>query len=86
MTSSRDYYINHHKAVLRPDGSYSNKHDHILWFNEEGQRHRSDGPAHIFTNGYPFWWINGIQYTFEEWCSKLSKSSKEIVLLEVRYA
>ena len=29
------------------------------WFNKDGDRHRIDGPAIEYANGYKAWWING---------------------------
>jgi len=29
------------------------------WLNEEGQKHREDGPASIWPDGDWFWYING---------------------------
>ena len=36
------------------------------WRNQKGQLHRLDGPACEYANGEKCWYINGIQYTEEE--------------------
>ncbi len=30
----------------------------IRWYNEEGQRHREDGPAVEYASGTKSWWLN----------------------------
>ena len=37
-----------------------------LWYNDVGQIHREDGPAFEAVNGSKEWWLNGKQYTEEE--------------------
>ena len=37
------------------------------WFNKQGQRHREDGPAVVWSDGCKEWWLNGKQYTEEEY-------------------
>lgn len=31
----------------------------IKWYNEDGQYHKEDGPAIVYSNGDKFWYING---------------------------
>jgi hypothetical protein len=37
------------------------------WYNAKDQRHREDGPAIEWSNGYKSWYINGQQLTEAEW-------------------
>ena len=37
------------------------------WHDQQGQRHREDGPAFEAVNGSKEWWLNGKQYTEEEY-------------------
>jgi len=37
-----------------------------LWFNDDRQFHRTDGPAVELANGSKRWYLNGKQYTEEE--------------------
>ena len=34
----------------------------IRYYNKDGKRHRTDGPARIWANGIKEWWINGKYY------------------------
>jgi len=34
----------------------------IRYYNKDGKRHRTDGPAIIYSNGYKAWYINGKCY------------------------
>ena len=37
------------------------------WYNDVGQYHRLDGPAVELANGSKEWWLNGKEYTEEEY-------------------
>ena len=37
------------------------------WFNKQGQLHREAGPAYEGTDGSNAWYLNGKQYTEEEY-------------------
>jgi len=48
--------------------------------------HREDGPAIImYPSGKKYWYLNDIEYTFEEWCKKLNKTDQEIIFLKLKY-
>ena len=49
--SVRDFDINLYGAVEQPDGSWLHNDGDIFWYNEDGQRHRKDGPAVIKSDG-----------------------------------
>jgi hypothetical protein len=85
--SNRDYDIKHHGALEQPDGSYLNSYGDITWYNEEGQCHREDGPGVIHPDGsVSRWWLNGIRYSFNRWCTELNKTDEEKMLLRLQYA
>jgi len=35
------------------------RNGYVEWLNEQGQRHRTDGPAVESANGYREWYVNG---------------------------
>jgi len=35
------------------------------WFNEDGSRHRLDGPAVERSNGHKSWWVNGKRHRLD---------------------
>ena len=63
----------------------------IEWANGEkewyqnGNRHRTDGPACEYADGEKFWYIDGICYSFSEWCEKLNLSREEKCELALIY-
>ena len=58
-----------------------------IWRNSRGQCHREDGPALEFANGKKYWYINGIDYSFEfdEWLAKSQMSDEEKVMLCLKW-
>jgi len=40
--------------------------DRTEWFNKNGKKHREDGPAIEWNDGYKRWFIDGKEYTEEE--------------------
>ena len=50
------------------------------WWLENGKLHREDGPAVEFFSGEKAWWINGKEYTREEFI--LYQFSKRIITNE----
>jgi hypothetical protein len=84
--SSLSDNIEYANAIRQPDGSYINKHDNIAWYNEEGQLHKEDGHAVIWANGNSYWFLNGIQYTFNEWLKLTPITDEQKLLLRLQYA
>jgi hypothetical protein len=82
---SRDVDITLYAAKLQPDGSYIDAAGGITWFNAIGERHSEDGPAIITYRGKASWYINGINYSFNEWCMRVNKSDEEAMLLRLQY-
>ena len=35
------------------------------WYNDQGQFHRTDGPALIYADGYQSYWINGERHRID---------------------
>jgi len=49
--------------------------------------HREDGPsAIIYHDGINYWYLNGIRYSFEEWCKILNKTDEEKIFLRLKYS
>lgn len=62
-----------------------NDNDREEWFRD-GKRHCEDGPAVInHKTGYKEWWLNGVQYSEEEWKDKLNPA-KEMTMAEIEAA
>jgi hypothetical protein len=71
-------------TVLQSDGSYLDSYGACRWFNEEGRRHRDDGPAVLY-DGHIGWWLNGIRYSFNKWCIELNISDEAKMILRLQY-
>lgn len=42
------------------------------WWNQDGKRHRTDGPAIEYVDGSKSWWVDGKKYTEEEFNKEIS--------------
>ena len=85
--TDRNYDIDYLAAVEQADGSYLNEYGDITWYdNEEGRRHREDGPAVIRTNGKLFWYLNGVYLPFKRWLLLTPISDEQKMLLRLQYA
>ena len=85
--TNRSVAINCWGAVEQPDGSYLNNRGWRLWFNEDGQRHREDGPAIVTIEGHIYWCFNDINdLDFNEWCMLTNKTDEQKMLLRLQYA
>jgi len=58
----------------------------VYWYNEIGEMHRIDGPAHESWNGVVYWYINDAEYDFNEWMTLVPISDEVKMLLRLRYA
>ena len=38
----------------------------LMFWYQNGQRHRTDGPAAVFASGFKAWYINGVELTEDE--------------------
>jgi len=86
MSSMRDGHVQLFDAVEQSDGSYLLNDAWLYWYNEEGEVHREDGPSVIAPRrGDVYWYINDLQYTFDEWCIQLNKSDEDKMLLRLQY-
>jgi hypothetical protein len=84
MTSKRDWAIKFLDAKQQPDKSWYSNDGTTSWFNDEGQYHREDGPAVIFSSGV-VWCLNGSYYTFNRWCTTVNISDEHKLLLRLQY-
>ena len=47
-----------------------------FWKDSDGRLHREDGPAEEYSNGDNFYWLEGIEYTEEEYWEKIKELKK----------
>jgi hypothetical protein len=83
--SNRDYDIDDYGAIEQSDGSYLDRTGVISWFNDDGEWHREEGPALIFTNGDVEWYLNDTSYIFHKWCIELNKTDEAKMMLRLQY-
>jgi hypothetical protein len=83
--SNRDFYIIYHNSKQQPDGSYIDHNGRTIWFNEEGEPHRDNGPAVIHKSGVLGWRLNGINYSFNAWCVAANIPDEQKLLLRLQY-
>ena len=84
-SSSRDYDIFFDGAVEQSDGRYVDRGGNIKWYNEEGESHREDGPAEIYLDGNVEWCLNNRIYFFDQWCTLVSITDEDAMMLRLRY-
>jgi len=51
-----------------------------VWKLPSGDLHREDGPAIEFLSGFKIWWINGIQYTEQDYKYKTRSIKLKLLL------
>ena len=51
-----------------------------VWKLPSGDLHREDGPAIEFLSGFKIWWINGIQYTEQDYKYKIRSVKLKLLL------
>lgn len=47
--------------------------------------HCEDGPAIKYNDGGCWWFIDGTEYTFDEWCEKLNLSDEDKTVLYLKH-
>jgi len=90
MLNTKDLWTNGFGAVEQPDGSYITEYGDIKWFNKDGEVHREDGPAAVYFDGLDtakghIWWLNGNNYSFDEWLIKSNTSDEVKMMLRLQY-
>lgn len=55
-------------------------------FYKDNKKHREDGPAHINSNGYKAWWINGQRHREDGPAVIYSSKNEEYFLNDIRYS
>ena len=101
MGSSRDRDIKYLNATIQPDGSYKTKGGNILYFDEDGRRHNSEGPSVICKNNFPLYsldsmpmapnvlsvqyHLHGYEYDFIDWIKLASISDEVKMMLRLQY-
>jgi hypothetical protein len=87
MRSRRDFNIEEFDSIEQPDGSYLDNDGDISWFNDDGEWHKEEGPALIYSNGDVEWYLNGKIYSFADWLIELANVSDEAkMMLRLQYA
>jgi hypothetical protein len=79
-TGTEHWYYN--GKLHRDDGPaivYKENKNHWIWY-KHGKRHREDGPA-ISIDDHTKYFLNGIQYSFENWLKHTPLSESEKLLL-----
>jgi hypothetical protein len=56
------------------------------WYNENGELHRTDGPAIEYANGTKYWWVNGKLHRIDGPAIEWSDGDKEWWIDGVRYS
>jgi hypothetical protein len=72
-------------AVQQSNGSYINMFNTTKWYNEHGQYHREDGPAVTYNTGKARYWLNDINYSFNEWLKLTPITDEQKLLLRLQY-
>ena len=57
-----------------------NNHGDKCWKLPNGLFHHEDGPAVEYSNGYKEWWVNGKQYSKEDYKYKMRLVKLEYIL------
>jgi hypothetical protein len=86
--STRDRDMRLFRAEEQSDGSYKTFSGNIRWYNAEGQLHREDGPAVLYSaynRDKINWWVKDVKYSFDEWCIEMNKTDEEKMLLRLQY-
>jgi hypothetical protein len=52
----------------------------IEYINNQGRLHREDGPARIWNNGSKFWYLNGLNYSEQDWETKVTELKLKRIL------
>ena len=55
------------------------------YYNEDGELHRTTGPAAEWITGERLWFLNGERLSITEWGYRLGKPEKEIAMLLLKY-
>jgi hypothetical protein len=83
--SSRDYDIGNCGAMEQSDGSYVDSDGCITWYNKQGKWHCDHGPAVIYPDGDVSWYLNDVYYQFAKWCTLVSITDEDAMMLRLQY-
>ena len=72
---TKHWYVNGKRH--RTDGPAIEYANGDKYWCKNNKLHRTDGPAVEYTDGRKEWYIDGILYSFSEWCEKLNLSREE---------
>lgn len=59
-----------------------------IWSNENGTRHRENGPAFIAADSptATSFWLEGVKLSFDEWCQKAKCDDELKTFLKLKYS
>jgi hypothetical protein len=84
--NNRGWNIHYYGAKRQPNGSYILPDSGTIhWYNDEGDFHRTDGPAVTRLNGCSSWYLNGNRYPFKEWLPRTPIPDEQKLLLRLQY-
>ena len=72
-------YLEEHPTFT---GSLIDRDNDIAWV-KNGKWHREDGPAIEMASGYKCWYLNGVEYSEQEWKIAVRKIKLERVLKNI---
>jgi len=76
ITKNGKWYRDSNQDFHRDDGPAVEWADGTKYWCKHGRYHREDGPAFETANGSKEYWLEGIQYTEEEYWKKIKELKK----------
>jgi hypothetical protein len=73
-------YNNENGEFHRTDGPAIERHNGYKAWYKNGKRHREDGPARIFSDDDVEYWLNGKEYSKEEYEQEILKMRLKRIL------
>jgi hypothetical protein len=67
------------------NGMITNSRGDKFWYQKD-LFHRIDGPAVELASGYKRWYLNGVQYDFNDWLNLVNYTEPQKTLMRLQYA
>jgi len=84
--SAEDYYHNFSEEERKEKPYCIEFHNSGKNWVVNGNLHREDGLAVEYSDGIKYWYLNGKQYSFENWLKLTPISDEEKVFLRLKYS